>query len=114
MTTALQKQVAQSIRNDIYQDFSLRHLSGNLMDTIRIVHNEDDAQVVVPAIRYDLKEWNKREVIIFTPQEGSYANAVDIYGGFSRTHQNYVDRAIMGTIRSVCSMNDMNYDIEVY
>lgn len=114
MITATQKEIAQAIRNNIYEDFALRHLSGNLMNTIEIIHNEEDARVRVPAIRYDLKEWNRSETIIYTPQEGSYANAVDIHGGFSRTHQNYADRAIIKAVREVCAFGDLAYDIEVY
>lgn len=114
MITQTQKSIAQAIKNYIYEDFALRHVSGNLMNTLEIIHNEDNAQVRVPAVHYDHKEWKKNQTIIYTPQEGSYANQVDITGGWSRTHQSYIDRAIMASVREVCALSDLSYDIEVY
>ena len=112
MITALQRQLAIAVQSNVYQDFALRHLSGNLMTTMRIEYGEDDAKVVIPAVRYDLKEWKRTKAIIYTPEKGSYANAVDIYGGFSKTHQNYADRAVFGALRSVLAIDGLEYDIE--
>ena len=113
MITALQRQLAIAIDRNIYEDFALRHLSGNLMNTLQITYGEDDASVRVPAVRYDLKEYKSRGVIILHPEWGSYADKVDKTGGFSGTHQNYADRAIFKAVRETLSLSDLSYDIEV-
>ena len=112
MITAIQRQLAQAVRSNVYQDFALRHLSGNLMGTMEVVYGDEDAKVRIPAVRYDLKRWNKDKVIVYEPWRGSYAASVDVYGGFSKTHQQYAERAVIAAIRQVMGMSDMRYDIE--
>lgn len=114
MITALQRQLAQAIRQNIYQDFAERHVTGNLMNTIEVIYGEDEVRVRVPAVRYDQKEWSKSKAIILLPHEGSYANQVDVTGGWSRTHQNYADMAITSALNSVLGMmGEDAYEIEV-
>lgn len=114
MLTAIQRQLGTAIRNAIYQDFAIRHVSGNLMNTLEVIFDEDVVKVRVPAVRYDQKEWNKNKAIIPQPQEGSYANEVDISGGYSRTHQSYADRAIGIAISEVMGLLGSDaYSVEV-
>lgn len=114
MTTAIQRQLAEAIKTSIYDEFTQKHLSGNLMSTMAIAENEDDVQLRIPAVRYDLKEWNKNKAVVYHQEWGSYANAVDISGGFSRTHQSYVDRAITKSIYQVVGMLGLDFETEVY
>lgn len=52
----------------------------------------------VPAVRYDLDKWYKDHVVVHTPEKGSYAQEVDIKGGFSGLHRGYVEQAIISSI----------------
>lgn len=109
---ALIRQIASAAMNLVYQDFALRHLSGNLMGTMELTYGEDYASLRVPAVKYDLKRWNKDKVIVSQPWLGSYAEKVNVSGGFSRTHQEYAERATIGAIRLCMGANDIKYDIE--
>lgn len=112
MISQIQMQMAQAVYAGIYQDFLLRHLSGNLMGTMEIVYTEEDAKVRVPAVRYDLKKWNKDKIVVSQPWRGSYASAVNDTGGFSRTHQEYAERACIAAVRQVMGLNGLEYTIE--
>lgn len=114
MTDNELQRFARLIYQGIYQDFALRHLSGNLMNTLQITAGPNEVKVIIPAVRYDWGAWNKQKAIIYTPEEGSYAESVDIGGGFSRTHQNYADRAIFAAINQLMNERNQQWSIQVY
>lgn len=114
MTDNELQRFAQMIYQGIYQDFAIRHLSGNLMGTMRIEAGPNEVRISVPAVRYDWKSWNKEKSIVYRPELGSYAEAVDVYGGFSKTHQNYADRAIFAAIRTAMGERGEEWSIQIY
>lgn len=102
-------------RRNIKRDFRKIHLSGNLMDTVTVewLSSPQDhiifglieageflekpvkvATVHIPAVRYDLKRYREDMVVIHHPEWGSYAQEVNITGGFSGKHIGYVENAI--------------------
>lgn len=52
----------------------------------------------IPAVRYDLDKWFKDHVVVHTPEKGSYAQEVNVKGGFSGLHRGYVEQAIISSI----------------
>lgn len=86
-------ELAKLIHRELVDEFSTVYLSGNLRDTIKVSYDGKSATVEIPAEMYDLKLFKKEGAIIYTGQ-GSYAEAVNKKGGFSKSHTNYVERAI--------------------
>ena len=101
--------LANEILTEIKKDFEVTYLSGNLRDTLKVYPTEDGITVEIPAQRYDIKKFTKEGVIIYT--EGSYAQAVDEYGGFSKKHKDYVERAILKAIETVLRRNNQKGDV---
>lgn len=89
--------LANKIKAKIRQEFVNIHLSKNLMDTIEVKRTTMGYEIEIPAEIYDLDKWYNEKVIVYTG-EGSYAQQVNIEGGFSGTHQNYVEKAIQDAI----------------
>ena len=85
--------LAERIERNIKNDFEKLHITRNLMDTIKVVVHQDKVEIEIPAERYDFKKWNKDKVVVYN-NTGSYAQSVDAYGGFSKTHKLYVENAI--------------------
>lgn len=98
MDKAMLKLLALKIEEYLIEDFRYKHLSGNLAETINIEEIENGYRIEIPAEIYDIDKWSKTGVIIYTGQ-GSYASQVDEFGGFSKTHTNYVERAINKAIQ---------------
>lgn len=90
----LPSQLAENIKRKIAKDFSKVYLTHNLVDTMNVEARANQATLHIPAIRYDFKEWNKNKVVVHHLEWGSYANQVNITGGFSTFHKNYIDYAI--------------------
>lgn len=115
ITEVFYRKFITETRRNIKRDFRKIHLSGNLMDTVtvewfssrldHIIFGLVDpgeflekpvkvAIVHIPAVRYDLKRYREDMVVIHHPEWGSYAQEVNITGGFSGKHVGYVENAI--------------------
>ena len=86
-------ELAKLIHRELVEEFSTIYLSGNLRDTIKVGYDGKTATVEIPAEMYDIKLFKDEGAIIYTGK-GSYAEAVNKKGGFSKSHKNYVERAI--------------------
>ena len=85
--------LAEKIERNIKNDFERLHITRNLMDTIKVHIYKDKVEIEIPAERYDFKKWNSDKVVVYN-NTGSYAQSVDLYGGFSKSHKMYVENAI--------------------
>lgn len=86
------KELGYYIKEAIQEEFRFIHLSGNLANTVKIeIVDNKKVKVVIPAETYNLAEYRKNKVIVHD-HKGSYADIVNKTGGFSKTHQNFVDR----------------------
>lgn len=115
ITEVFYRKFITETKRNIKRDFRKIHLSGNLMDTITVewFSSQRDhiifglvdpgeflekpvkvAIVHIPAVRYDLKRYREDMVVIHHPEWGSYAQEVNITGGFSGKHVGYVENAI--------------------
>lgn len=106
----------RNIQHDIKADFKEIHLSGNLAKTtwseevVRLhassFWDKDFSQgkkvavVHVPAVRYDLRKYAKEKIIEYQPERGSYAQTVNVTGGFNlmHYHRGYVEDAIINSV----------------
>lgn len=76
------------------EEFRAVHLSGQLMRSIKVEADGDgNYRVEIPPQIYDIAKFRKSGVVIPTSQD-SYALKVNVTGGFSGTHKEYVERAI--------------------
>lgn len=106
MNEALLQDLAELIKEHIISGFEDKHLSRNLMNTIQVRKTDNGFEVDIPAEMYDLKKWNKEKVVVYTGQ-GSYAQRVDVTGGFSRKHKAYVEYAIEESITKWIQKNNL-------
>lgn len=73
------EQLAFIVKRKIEEEFSLKHLSGNLARTIEIVGSADSIEIVIPAQTYNMLMYQTRGVIVPT-YRGSYASKLDKEG----------------------------------
>ena len=106
MEQILLQKLAEKIKEKIRNDFKEVHLSQNLMNTISVSSTPTGFLIDIPAEIYDLAKYYKEGVIIYTGA-GSYAEDVDINGGFSGKHKDYIERAILESVREWIAENEL-------
>ena len=106
MEQILLQKLAEKIKQKIINDFKEVHLSQNLMNTISVSSTPTGFLVDIPAEIYDLAKYYKEGVIIYTGA-GSYAEDVDINGGFSGKHKDYIERAILESVSEWLAENEL-------
>ena len=74
----LQK-LADIIVAKINEEFEIKHLSRNLVNTIKIEMVEDKIDIIIPAETYDILKFKEKGVVIPTGK-GSYASKLDEEG----------------------------------
>ena len=106
MTQELLQKLAEKIKEKIKDDFKEVHLSQKLMNTISVTPTSTGFLIDIPAEVYDLNKYKKEGVIVYTGN-GSYAEEVDVQGGFSGKHKEYIERAILESIREWLVENEL-------
>lgn len=102
--------LANILVNKIEEEFAIKHMSGNLTNTIEVLASQDKIEVVIPAQVYDMLLYQKKGVIVHTGNE-SYASELDkegssivIYSHGKETnialhnHKGYIDKVINDAI----------------
>lgn len=97
------------IKNRIRENFETIHLSENLINTIEVRRTTLGFEIDIPAEMYDIPRFESEGVIVYTG-EGSYAQEVDIVGGFSKKHKNYVEKAIQEGIDDFVKSKNLNIE----
>ena len=103
------EELAQIILEKLQEEFEVKHLSGNLMNTIEVQNYDDKIEIIIPAQVYDMLLFKNKGVIVHKGN-GSYASQIDEEGseilvnggegenGFKKVktgnHKGYVDRII--------------------
>ena len=72
------RKLAFLIENKLKEEFSDKHLSGNLMNTIEIIETDDSFSISIPAKTYNMLLFQTKGVIVHT--KGSYASKLDTSG----------------------------------
>lgn len=105
ITEQLKQELAMIIVELIKQEFKIKHLSMNLVNTIKIYKNDAGNVVVeIPAEMYNISKFKKDGSIIYT-NKGSYAEEVNRSGGFSGSHTGYIEKCIANGIKIWMSRN---------
>lgn len=119
------EQLAFILKRKIEEEFSLKKLSGNLVNTIEIVGSADKIEISIPAPTYNMLAYQTKHVIIPT-YHGSYASKLDKEGSeffvypygtrkgshkvTPRNHINFVDRVISEAIDEWLSFYSTKYE----
>ena len=106
--------LADIIVRRLKEEFSLKKLSGNLVNTITVESYGNEIKINIPAQTYNMLLYQEKGVVIHT-SNGSYASKLDeigsefyVYPQGTRkgsklikphNHIGYVDRVINGAIR---------------
>lgn len=110
MNDLLMYKLALKIEEKIKKDFATIHLSMNLVNTIKVEKNDSGYIVDIPAQVYDLTKWYAEKVIVYKGT-GSYAQEVDMQGGFSKKHKDYIERAINESIIEWIKENNLKASV---
>lgn len=79
MTDADRLMLASCIEAAIKAGFEEKHLTRNLMDTIKVSSTPTGYEIDIPAEMYDMERWWKEKTVVPTG-EGSYAQSLDSEG----------------------------------
>lgn len=90
------EQLAHIIIKNIKEEFAIKHLSKNLMNTLKVESGgENIVKVHIPAEIYDIAEYKSKKIIKYTGK-GSYASDLDKK---SKNHTGYIDKVINKSIQ---------------
>lgn len=101
--------LAELIIQKLNEEFAIKHLSKNLINTVSVVNEGDKIIINIPAQTYNMLEYFRHKVVIHT-SNGSYASRLDeegssffVYPGDTRkgsfrvnprNHIGYINRVI--------------------
>ena len=72
-------ELANIIVENIKEEFSTKHLSGNLINTIQVIDSPEGIKVEIPARTYNMLLFQQKGVIVHT-SHGSYASKLNDKG----------------------------------
>ena len=103
------KLLSDIIIKNLKEEFALKHLSRNLINTIRIEAASDEIKIHIPAQTYNMLLFQTKGVVVHT-SHGSYASKLDEEGSSfmtypkgtrkgskrisPRNHKGYIDKII--------------------
>lgn len=103
------KLLSDIIIKNLKEEFALKHLSRNLINTIRIEAASDEIKIHIPAQTYNMLLFQTKGVVVHT-SHGSYASKLDKEGSSfmaypkgtrkgskrisPRNHKGYIDKVI--------------------
>ena len=106
--------LASIIVKNLKEEFRLKHLSGNLVNTIVVEEMADEINIRIPAKTYNMLLYQEKGVVVHT-SHGSYASKLDEEGSSfmvypngerkgshrisPRNHRGYIDRVITASVR---------------
>lgn len=104
------EQLHTIIIKNLKEEFAFKHLSHNLINTIKVEYASDEIKIHIPAEIYDINEYRAKKVVKYTGQ-GSYASALDIK---SDNHTGYINRIIDKSIKEWLALtgNSQNAKVE--
>lgn len=73
------EQLANLIIEKLREEFSIKHLSKNLINTIKVENVGDEIKIHIPAQTYNMLKFQQEGVVIHT-SKGSYASRLDETG----------------------------------
>ena len=117
------EKLANAIVRKLKEEFSIKHLSKNLVNTIKIENLGDQIKIYIPAQTYNMLLYQTQGVVVHT-SNGSYASRLDETGSEFYTypqgtrkgakriaphnHKNYIDKVINEAISEWMSIVGRN------
>lgn len=110
----LKRSLANILADQFRLEFQSIHLSGQLLRSINVSTDEEgNYQVEIPAKIYDVGFYRKYGIIKHTSQD-SYAIDVNLTGGFSGMHKDYLAHCLNRAIMAWASTNGITkMDIDI-
>ena len=71
--------LAQILVKNIQEEFEIKHMSGNLVNTIELIAEKDSVKIIIPAQTYNMLLYQTKGVVVHT-NRGSYASKLDTQG----------------------------------
>lgn len=103
----LKQALAEKIIFYIKQEFAQIYFSHSLADTVKIdVDDDGKVTVEIPAPVYDIDLYKKKKQLVYKGT-GSYAEEVNVKGGFSGKHVGYAERAVSRAISDWMKENNL-------
>ena len=78
------QRLANIIISELKDEFSFKHLSKNLINTIKVIEDLDGIKIEIPAPIYDTIKYQEEGIIQYKNFSGSYASELDKYGSHFR------------------------------
>lgn len=108
------RKLGEIIIRKLKEEFAIKHLSGNLVNTITVEMASDEINIRIPAQTYNMLKYLEKGVVIHT-SHGSYASKLDEEGSSfmvypegsrkgshrvsPRNHKGYIDKIINSSIQ---------------
>lgn len=117
--------LAEMIINNIKEEFRDKHLTENLINTLRIEENDEGIKIFISAPKYSFKKWFQSKIIKHT--SGSYAQALDSEGSkivfYDKSgkrhikkignHIGFVENVIQKSIEQLSQLSGLKIESEI-
>ena len=115
------QELARIIVNNIKKEFELKHLSKNLVNTIKVTEIDGEVKIHIPAQTYDMLLYREKGVIKHT-NKGSYANQLNETGSvlylgkytiYPHNHIGFVEKAINDALQTWKNSLNERYEMTI-
>lgn len=104
-------EIKEFLRNALYFNLITDSpiLSGSMQYHIQLGYGADGYEIIIEAPFYDMKEWEKRKVLVYTGESHNgttdYAVSVNESGGFGRHNasEHWVNRCINAVCQEIAT-----------
>ena len=104
-------ELADMIVAELKEEFKVKYISHNLINTIKVDYSNDKIIIDIPALKYDIEEYFKTGTIKYIG--GSYDEDLEATGGFSGEHKNYLYKRIMKAVKMWQEKNQLDLKKQV-
>lgn len=109
---SLKESLANILADTFRDEFKAVHLSGQLLRSIKVTRDDvGNYMVEIPPQIYDIAYY-RRYKVIKTVSSDSYAIDVNLTGGFSGLHKDYVSRCLSNAISRWAMNNNLKTEIK--
>lgn len=108
----LKESLARILAEEFSEEFRAVHLSGQLLKSIKVSKDDADNYMVrIPPQIYDIAFYRRYKVIKNISTD-SYALDVNLTGGFSGLHKDYVQKCLSRAIMRWAAQNNVKIKID--
>ena len=86
-------ELAKCIEEAFKEEFKNVHLAKNLVNTMKIEVTDTGIVIDIPAMKYNMKKFKETGIVKYY-YRGSYAQQINVTGGLSGKHVDYVEECI--------------------